>query len=185
MSSEESPGLRTMGKQAEMIEELRLNYTTTATDITNIYSKIKALREANTLKCSKKKCDNIITKMKKTVAYVNFLANVNLTTLDMVVHNISNYTDTVNNLVTNLTSTVTNLTSTMTNLTSTVTNLTSTVASHKTELSILARNVSIMLPNVTATSDFKIKVSNCFADINSADCPSSTLSRGDETMDEV
>ena len=55
MSSEESPGLRMMGKQAKMMEELRFNYTTTATNITNIYSKIKALREANTLKCSKKK----------------------------------------------------------------------------------------------------------------------------------
>ena len=175
MSSEESPGLRMMGKQAKMMEELRFNYTTTATNITNIYSKIKALREANTLKCSKKKCDNIVTKVKKTDAYVNFLADVNLTTLDMVLHNISRYTDTVNNLVTNLTS---------------------TVKSHKTELdgattklNILARNVySIMLPNVTANSDFKIKVSNCFADINSADCPSSTLRLGreiDETMDEV
>ena len=126
MSSEESPGLRMMGKQTKMMEELRFNYTTTATNITNIYSKIKALREANTLKCSKKKCDNIVTKVKKTDAYVNFLADVNLTTLDMVLHNISRYTDTVNNLVTNLTS---------------------TVKSHKTELdgattklNILARN---------------------------------------------
>ena len=175
MSSEESSGLRMMGKQTKMLEELRFNYTTTASNITNIYSKIKALREANTLKCSKKKCDNINSKVKKTDTYVKFLADVNLTTLDMVLHNISRYTDTVNNLVTNLTD---------------------TVASHKTELdgattklNILARNVySIMLPNVTSNSDFQTKVSNCFADINSADCPSSTLRHGkdiDRNMDEV
>ena len=162
MSPEESSGLRMMGKQTKMIEEVRYNLTTATTNITNIYSKIKALREANTLKCSKKKCENIVSKVKKTDTYVKFLADVNLTTLDMVLHNISRYTDTVNSLVTNLTSTVASQKLEIDNA--------------STKLNILARNVySKMLPNVTANSEFKIKVNNCFADINSADCPPTIL----------
>ena len=58
MLPEESSGQRMMGKQNKMMEEVRFN-------ITNIYSKIKALREADTLKCSKKKCKKISSKVKK------------------------------------------------------------------------------------------------------------------------
>ena len=65
MSSEESAGLRMMDEGAKMMEEVRVNFTTTFSNITNIYSKIKVLRAANALKCSKKKCDNIRTKVKK------------------------------------------------------------------------------------------------------------------------
>ena len=168
MLPEESSGQRMMGKQNKMMEEVRFN-------ITNIYSKIKALREADTLKCSKKKCKNISSKVKKTDTYVKFLADVNLTTLDMVLHNISRYTDTVNSLVTNLTGTVTSQKL--------------EIDQASTKLNILARNVyAIMLPNVTANSEFKIKVNNCFADINSADCPPTKLRHGkekDESVDEV
>ena len=177
MSPEESSGPSSysafpssldLKKQNKMMEAVRFN-------ITNIYSKIKALREANKLKCSRKKCENINSKVKKTDTYVKFLADVNLTTLDMVLHNISRYTDTVNSLVTNLTGTVTSQKL--------------EIDQASTKLNILARNVyAIMLPNVTANSEFKIKVNNCFADINSADCPPTKLRHGkekDESVDEV
>ena len=62
-----------MGKQNKMMEAVRFN-------ITNIYSKIKALREANKLKCSRKKCENINSKVKKTDTYVKFLADEPMST---------------------------------------------------------------------------------------------------------
>ena len=171
MSSEESAGHRMMGIQSKMMEEMRFNLTTTASNITNIYSKIKVLRDANTLKCSKKKCDNINAKVKKTDTFDKFLADVNLTTLDLVLHNISRYTDTINTMVTNLTSTVS------------AQKLEIDAAT--TKLNILSRNVyAKILPNVTSNSEFKSKVSNCFADINSADCPSSTVRHGKEIDEE-
>ena len=73
-------------RRNKMMEDVRVNFTTTFSNITNIYSKIMALRSANALKCSKKKCNNIKTKVKKMNTEIKFLNNLNLTSLDTTMH---------------------------------------------------------------------------------------------------
>ena len=172
MTSEESAGLRNEG--ARMMEEVRVNFTTTFSNITNIYSKIKALRAANALKCSKTKCDNIRTKVKKINQDVKFLANLNVTSLDIVLHNISSYTDTVSSLETSVTSLTDNATSQQT-----------AIDAASTKVSTLEATVNTIQPTVTSNTDKITKVNNCFADINSADCPSARLRRGKAIDDDV
>ena len=177
MSSEESAGLRVMNEGARVIEEMRVNLTTAFSNITNIYSKIKVLRAANALKCSKKKCDNIRTKVKKINQDVKFLADLNVTSLNIVLHNISSYTDTVSSLETSVTSLTDNATSQQT-----------AIDAANTKVSSLETTVNTIEPTVTSNTDKITKVNNCFADINSADCPSARLRRGkaiDEHVDEV
>ena len=177
MSSEESAGLRVMNEGARVIEEMRVNLTTAFSNITNIYSKIKVLRAANALKCSKKKCDNIRTKVKKINQDVKFLADLNVTSLNIVLHNISSYTDTVSSLETSVTSLTDNATSQQT-----------AIDAANTKVSSLETTVNTIQPTVTSNTDKITKVNNCFADINSADCPSARLRRGkaiDDDVDEV
>ena len=146
-----------------MIEEVRVNFTTTFSNITNIYSKIMALRSANALKCSKKKCNNLKTKVKKMNTEIKFLNNLNLTSLDATMQTISTFSSTVSSLETNLT----------------------TVSS---TVSTLETNLTTVSSTVTSNTEKIVKVDNCFADINSADCPSARTRRGkaiDEDVDEV
>lgn len=177
MSSEESAGLRMMDEGAKMMEEVRVNFTTTFSNITNIYSKIKVLRAANALKCSKKKCDNIRTKVKKINQDVKFLADLNITSLNIVLHNISSYTDTVSSLETSVTS-----------LTDTTSSQQTAIDTTTTKVNTLETTVNTIQPIVTSNTEKITKVNNCFADINSADCPSARLRRGkaiDDDVDEV
>ena len=174
MSSEESAGLRMMHEGARVMEEMRVNITTAFSNITNIYSKIKVLRAANALKCSKKKCDNIRTKVKKINQDVKFLADLNVTSLNIVLHNISSYTDTVSSLETSVTSLTDNATSQQT-----------AIDAANTKVTSLETTVNTIQPTVTSNTDKITKVNNCFADINSADCPSARLRRGKAIDDEV
>ena len=140
-------------RRNKMMEQVRVNFTTTFSNITNIYSKIMALRSANALKCSKKKCNNLKTKVKKMNTEIKFLNNLNLTSLDTTMQTISTFSSTVSSLETNLT----------------------TVSS----------TVTILETNVTSNTEKIVKVDNCFADINSADCPSARTRRGKAINDDV
>ena len=153
-----------------MIEEVRVNFTTTFSNITNIYSKIMALRSANALKCSKKKCNNLKTKVKKMNTEIKFLNNLNLTSLDATMQTISTFSSTVSSLEPNLTT------------------VSSTVSTLETNLTTVSSTVTILETNVTSNTEKITKVDNCFADINSADCPSARTRRGkaiDGDVDEV
>ena len=176
MSSHESAasGLRMTDEASRMMEEVRVNFTTTFSNITNIYSKIKALRAANTLKCSKTKCDNIRTKVKKMNVEIKFLNNLNLTEVNETLQTITTFQNTVTTLETSVTSLTDNATSQQTALDAATTKVTT-----------LETTVNTIQPTVTSNTEKITKVNNCFADINSADCPSARLRRGKATDDDV
>ena len=54
-------------------------------NITNLYSKVKVNRQSINKKCSKKKCDRILTKTAKLETSIDFLENTNITVLEEMV----------------------------------------------------------------------------------------------------
>ena len=91
-------------REERMLGDVRVNFTTAFSNITNLYSKVKALRAANKLKCSVKKCDNIRTKVKKVNNELSFLKNVNVTALNETITTIVSFQTTISNLETSVTS---------------------------------------------------------------------------------
>ena len=80
----------------------------TASNVTDLYKHIQALRAANALKCGKQKCDNIRQKVKKINKSVKFLETLNVTQLNESLSTISNFSTTITNLETSVTAANTN-----------------------------------------------------------------------------
>ena len=115
-------------------------------NITNIYTKIKALREADGKKCSIQKCEVTREKTKKM--------NQKLTEVADQVTKISQIPNAVKTTVDFLEAKTTAL---------------------ETRIAALEPKVSSLEPAVTANKNDITKINNCFSDINSADCPTSRI----------
>ena len=126
-------------------------------NITNLYTKVKALRAANSKKCSKKKCDNIRDKVKKMNMQLKML---DITALQASINTINTLSST---------------------LESRIVALESKVAALETTTS--TQQTDIDANKVVATDVTKIK--NCFADINSADCPSARRRKSRDLINET
>ena len=138
----------------ETFEDAKTNFTVVFSNITNIYEKVKVLRAANKLKCSVKKCDNIRTKVKKVQTEMEFLKNLNITELTVALTKFANLTATITNLETSLAAMKDNATK------------------QQAEIETLKTQVVTLQTDVTSNTASITKQTNCFLDINSADCPS-------------
>ena len=123
-------------------------------NITNLYTKVKALRAANSKKCSKKKCDNIRDKVKKM--------NMQLKMLDITALQAS--INTINTLSSTLESRIVAL---------------------ESKVAALETTTSTLEPKVTTNENNVNKINNCFADINSADCPSARRRKSRDLINET
>jgi len=251
--------------QPRFLEQTRVNITTAFSNITNLYTKVKALRAANALKCSKKKCENIRTKVKKVNKELEFLKNINVTQLQETIATINTFQNTITSLqsslatleststaqqasITALESTSTTQQATLTAQQASITALESTSTTQQasitaletkstaqqtsitalestsatqqtsitalettntaqqtdidtvktsvtslttantqqqtqidtveTKVTTIETTVTSLQTSVTSNTDKVTKVNNCFADINSADCPSAKRRNG-------
>ena len=76
----------------ETFDDAKTNFTEVFENITNIYEKIQHNRARIATKCTKDKCDKILTKVKKVKASVDFLQNTNVTILETMVEMLKNTT---------------------------------------------------------------------------------------------
>ena len=134
-------------RQADELTPIKSN-------ITNLYTKVKALRAANSKKCSKKKCDNIRDKVKKM--------NMQLKMLDITALQAS--INTINTLSSTLESRIVAL---------------------ESKVAALETTTSTLEPKVTTNENNVNKINNCFADINSADCPSARRRKSRDLINET
>ena len=74
----------------ETFNDAKKNFTNIYSNITNIYEKIQANRKGVMLKCSRKRCDMILGKVKKVKKQVEFLQNTNVTLLEQLVTSLQN-----------------------------------------------------------------------------------------------
>ena len=138
----------------ETFEDAKTNFTAVFSNITNIYEKVKVLRAANKLKCSVKKCDNIRTKVKKVQTEMEFLKNLNITELTQSLTQFANLSTTITSLETSLAA------------------MTDNATKQQAEIETLKTQVVTLQTDVTSNTASITKQTNCFLDINSADCPS-------------
>ena len=161
-ASDPSNNLENQLRQVET--ESRVNFTTTFNNITNLYNKVKALRAANALKCSKTKCEKTRAKVKKMNKELEFLKNLNVTQLQESLTTISDFQTTITGLETSVTT-----------LNDNATKQQAEIDTVKTSVTTLETTVTNLQTSVTSNTEKVTKVNNCFADINSADCPSARL----------
>jgi len=159
-------------KLRQVEAESQVNFTTTFNNITNLYNKVKALRAANALKCSKTKCEKTRAKVKRINKDLEFLKNLNVTQLQEDLTTISNFQTTVTNLETSVNT-----------LNENATKQQEEIDTVKTSVTTIETTVTNLQTSVTSNTEKVTKVNNCFADINSADCPSARL-RSDRVLDE-
>ena len=141
-------------RQADELTPIKSN-------ITNLYTKVKALRAANSKKCSKKKCDNIRDKVKKM--------NMQLKMLDITALQAS--INTINTLSSTLESRIMALETKIATLETTTSTLQTTTSTQQTDIDGNKGDVT--------------KIKNCFADINSADCPSARRRKSRDLINET
>merc|ERR1711892_49301 len=117
----------------ETYDDAKANFTEVFENITNIYEKIQFNRGKLATKCTKDKCDKILTKVKKVKSSVDFLQNTNITLLETMVEMLKNTT--LVSLVVELQTNLTQLQTEVETLKSNVTTLSTTTSTNTQDIS--------------------------------------------------
>ena len=172
-------------EKTRLFRQNTVEFTAVWSNITNIYGKVKALRAANTLKCSVKKCENLRTKVKRMNQELKFLNDANLTQLTEDIKIIATFTTTIDTLKSDVATIKTDIATMQTDIADTktkVTALETTAAAQQVDIDATKAKVATIEPSVTSNTNNVNKINNCFADLNSADCPSARI-RSDRDLD--